>query len=152
MPVDVVLQDGAMTLRAMMDDRPSSRSAPGPGTPPSGPAGPTCPSASPPAAPSPGKQPQDAPATSPMLATMTNVNVDGYLYEQHEQHQPHPSSVIYSTASLDHTGLPVAVGVHGGELIDGGGAPVVYQHEVSNSNIIIINQICDDMSPVIHLR
>ncbi|XP_052123733.1 uncharacterized protein LOC113203017 [Frankliniella occidentalis] len=156
-----------MTRRAMMDDRPSSRGTPTgtpmpgtpmPGTPPS-----SLSAQSPSAAPSPARQdtpapPQQAPTPPLMLATMTPVNVDGYMYEHHQtsehHHLPHPHQppVIYSTASLtDHQGLPVPVGVSDDGLMDGTGV-VVYQQQVPQNTVLVLSELVDDMSPVLQLR
>lgn len=136
----------------MMDERPDSRGTPG--TPPSAPA----PSASP--APSPKEQ---APPTPPlMLATMTPVNVDGYLYEhpQHSEsqavhHHHHHQPVIYSTASglADHHVSHVSHGIPVSEdaLMDGT-VSVVYQQQVPSNTVVIMSELVDDMSPVLQLR
>ena len=132
----------------MMDERPDSRGTPG--TPPSAPA----PSASP--APSP-KEP--APPTPPlMLATMTPVNVDGYLYEhpQHSEPQPvhhhhHHQPVIYSTASASLAEHHVSHGLSEDQLLDGT-VSVVYQQQVPTNTVVIMSELVDDMSPVLQLR
>ncbi|KAJ1524390.1 hypothetical protein ONE63_010890 [Megalurothrips usitatus] len=143
-----------MTRRLVMDDRPSSRGAPP--TPPS--------SMAIVAAPSSADTPGPAPTPPLMLATMTPVNVDGYLYEHHPEHiphshhshHPHQPPVIYSTASLtaslaDHVPVGVPVGVPEDALMDGT-VSVVYQQQVPSNTVVIMSELVDDMSPVLQLR